>query len=92
MITFKKTKFFSRLLDEPDLKPKHEYISEQTDSTGKPLFQVTWLGSEIGKMEIKFKGEVVHYAETAQEWQDFVQDFYRGYQNGQEVLASGIFI
>ncbi len=76
MITFKKVKTY-QFLGSETVAPKHQYVSVQTDEAGVPLYQATWLGIEIGKMEIKFKGEVIGYALTSDEWQAFIQDHAR---------------
>jgi hypothetical protein len=73
MITFKKVKNY-QFLGSETVRPRNQYISEQTDETGAPLYQATWLGIETGKMEIQFKGEVIGYALTDEEWRNFIQD------------------
>jgi hypothetical protein len=76
MITFKKVKNY-QFLGSETVRPRNQYISEQTDNTGAPLYQATWLGIEIGKMEIQFRGEVIGYALTDEEWRNFIQDHAR---------------
>jgi hypothetical protein len=76
MITFQKVKNYEFLGSET-VRPKEQYKSVQTDETGAPLYQATWLGIETGKMEIQFKGEVVGYALSDEEWRNFIQDHAR---------------
>lgn len=73
MITFKKVKNY-QFLGSDTIRPKQQYRSEQVDDQGTPLYLASWLGIEDGRMEIRFKGEVIGYAVDDQGWKDFIQN------------------
>lgn len=69
MITFKKVRNYQFLHTET-VRPRYEFISEQLDNEGNPLYRATWLGE---KMEVRYLDSVLGYAETDQGWRDLIQ-------------------